>query len=189
MQSPRSSKSTFRFVVSLAVFAGSLLAATQPPSVRAAETAPAAPEFTHTAPADWLNSKPLTWAELRGKVVLIDVWTFDCWNCHRSIPWLHTLDEKFPKDFRIIGVHTPELPQEYVLANVQAKLTEFKITTPVMLDNDYSYWKALNNRYWPAFYVVDKQGRIRGRFIGETHEADANARRIEAAIRAVLQEP
>lgn len=156
----------------------------------AAGDAPAAPAFTHTAPEAWLNSPPLSWTDLRGKVVLIDVWTFDCWNCYRSIPWLHTLEEKFPPgDFTILGVHTPELPQEYVLANVKAKLREFKITHPVMVDNDYSYWKALGNRYWPAFYVVDRQGRVRGRFIGETHAGDRNARGMEAQIKALLAEP
>lgn len=184
------SKSLLHFFAVLAAVVGGFFLMNPSATLQAAaaESAPA-PAFTHTSPEDWLNSKPLTWADLRGKVVLIDVWTFDCWNCYRSIPWLHTLDEKFPKDFQIIGVHTPELPQEYVLANVKAKLKEFKVTNPVMVDNDYSYWKALNNRYWPAFYLVDKQGRVRGSYFGETHEGDANAKRIEADLRAVLQEP
>lgn len=168
--------------------AGPVLIVGQVRSVEAAE-APAAPALTHTAPEDWLNSRPLTWADLRGKVVPIDVWAFDGWNCYRSIPWLHTLEEKFPQDFERIGVHTPELPQEYVLAKLKAKLRELKITHPVMVDTDYSYWKALNNRYWPAFYRVDKQGRIRGRFIGQSHAGDANAERIDAAIGAVRQKP
>lgn len=155
-----------------------------------AAKAPLAPDFTHTAAEDWLNSPPLTWSDLKGQVILIDVWTFDCWNCYRSIPWLHTLDEKFPgKSFQIIGVHTPELPQEYVLANVKAKLKEFDVTNPVMVDNDYSYWNALANRYWPAFYLVDKQGRVRGRFIGETHAGDRNAKAMETQIAELLAEP
>lgn len=159
-------------------------------SAQAAADSHAAPAFTHTKAEDWLNSPPLTWADLRGQVVLVDVWTFDCWNCYRSIPWLHTLSEKFPgKDFQILGVHTPELPQEYVLANVKAKLKEFKVTNPVMIDNDYSYWNALGNHYWPAFYLVDRQGRVRGSFFGETHADDRNAGGMEAQIAALLAEP
>lgn len=181
--------SNLRVLVVLAAVAGGLLLMNPSATLQAAAGS-AAPAFTHEKAEDWLNSKPLTWADLRGKVVLIDVWTFDCWNCYRSIPWLHTLDEKFPaKDFEIIGVHTPELPQEYVLANVKAKLKEFKVTNPVMVDNDYSYWKALNNRYWPAFYVVDRQGQVRGKFFGETHAGDRNAKSMEAQIAALLAEP
>ncbi|MGQ0700178.1 MAG: redoxin family protein [Panacagrimonas sp.] len=174
----------------VAVLAGALLVAHQESALAAASDAPEAPPFTHTKAEDWLNSPPLTWADLRGKVVLIDVWTFDCWNCYRSIPWLHTLGVKFPgKDFEIVGVHTPELPHEYVLANVKAKLKEFEVTNPVMVDNDYSYWKALSNRYWPAFYLVDRRGKVRGRFIGETHVGDGNALKVEKQIAALLAEP
>lgn len=177
-------------LVALSLAGGVLVHSKVWAQIVAAEVASPAPAFSHTAPADWLNSPPLTWAALRGKVVLIDVWTFDCWNCYRSIPWLHTLEEEFPaKDFTIVGVHTPELPQEYVLANVKAKLQEFKINHPVMLDNDYSYWTALNIRYWPSFYLVDRQGRVRGRYVGETHVGDAQAQRIEVDIRRVLSEP
>lgn len=157
-------------------------------AVPAAE-APPMPAFTHADPADWLNSAPLRWSELRGKVVLVDVWTFACWNCYRSIPWLRSLETTFAgRSFQILGVHTPELPQEYELDNVRAKLHEFDITHPVMVDNDYSYWNALGNRYWPAFYVVDAQGRARGRFVGETHAGDRNARAMESLIRELLVE-
>lgn len=156
----------------------------------AADEAGPAPDFTHREPEQWLNSPPLSWADLRGKVVILEFWTFDCWNCYRSIPWLHTLGEKFPAaGFEIVGVHTPELPQEYVLANVRAKLEEFRIQGPVVVDNDYSTWKAWNNRYWPAFYLVDRQGRVRGRYVGETHAGDRNARAMEAQIADLLAEP
>lgn len=156
-------------------------------NAQAGDNAPA-PAFTHADAKDWLNSEPLTWSDLRGKVVLVDVWTFACWNCYRSIPWMNTLYDKFPDKFEILGVHTPELPQEYKRDNVIAKVKEFKVRGPVMIDNDYSYWKALNNRYWPAFYVVDAKGRIRGKFIGETHAGDNNARRMEALIDSLLKE-
>lgn len=155
----------------------------------AADDAPLMPAFTHPRAEDWLNSAPLQWQDLSGKVVLVDVWTFDCWNCYRSIPWLHTLEKTFPAEkFTILGVHTPELPQEYVLENVKAKLKEFEITHPVMVDNDYSYWKALNNRYWPAFYIVDGRGRARAQFVGETHAGDRNARSMEAVIAKLIEE-
>ena len=164
-------------------------------TVAIADTGPAngvrpAPAFTHTGAEDWLNSKPLSWESLRGQIVIIDVWTFDCWNCYRSLPWLHDVEARYrDQGLRVIGVHTPELPQEYVRANVVRKLTELQVTEPVMLDNDYSYWKALGNQYWPAFYLVDKRGQIRGLFVGETHVGDANARAIEAAIGKLLAEP
>lgn len=184
------SKSAFRFAMSVATVL-LVFGLLSPPGLPARDLpaeSPGAPAFTHTAPEDWLNSTPLSWERLRGRAVLIEFWAFDCWNCYRSIPWLQTLDEKFGGRFQIVGVHTPELPQEYRLENLKAKLREFAIRHPVMVDNDYSYWNALGNRYWPAFYLVDGHGRIRGRYVGETHEGDANARRVEADIRAVLGE-
>ncbi len=156
----------------------------------AAELLPAtpAPDFTQTGPEAWLNSKPLTWADLRGKVVVLDFWTFACWNCYRSIPWLHTLRSKFGDKLVIVGVHTPELPQEYELDRVKAKLQEFAVTDAQMIDNDYGYWKAMHNRAWPAFYLVDRKGNVRARHFGETHDGDRNAKSIEADIRALLSE-
>lgn len=148
-----------------------------------------APAFTHTNADDWLNSPPLTWKDLKGQVVLVDVWTFDCWNCYRSIPWLKTVEAKYQdKGFGIIGVHSPELPRERVRANVVSKVAEYGIHYPVMIDNDLSYWSALGNQYWPAFYLVDKQGRIRERFIGETHVGDRNAEAVDKAVQALLME-
>jgi thiol-disulfide isomerase/thioredoxin len=147
------------------------------------------PAFTHTGAQEWLNSPPLTWNDLRGKVVLIDVWTFDCWNCYRTIPWIKSLEERFGDErFVVLGVHTPELPQEYVLANVRKKVAEFGVKHPVMIDNDYSYWKALGNRYWPAFYVVDASGRLRGIGAGETHVGQPQALEIERQIESLLRE-
>ncbi len=148
-----------------------------------------APAFTHTSADDWLNSPPLTWQDLKGNVVLVDIWTFDCWNCYRSIPWLKTVEAKYhDKGLRIIGVHSPELPRERVRANVVGKVAEYGIQHPVMIDNDLSYWSALGNQYWPAFYLVDKQGRIRELFIGETHAGDRNAEGVDKAIQALLAE-
>lgn len=149
-----------------------------------------APEFTHTAPADWLNGPPQSLAQLRGRVVLVDFWTFDCWNCYRSIPWLKSLEARFADEpFSVVGVHTPEFEHERKPENVRAKIAEFGLTHPVMLDNDFSYWRAMGNRYWPAFYLIDKRGRVREAFIGETHEGDRQARRVHEAVSALLKEP
>ena len=147
----------------------------------------AAPDFTHNAEDEWLNFAPLTWTDLRGKVVLVDFWTFDCWNCYRSFPWLKTMEARLePRGLQVIGVHTPEFDHEKVRKNVAAKVKEFDLHHPVMLDNDFSYWRALENRYWPAFYIFDKQGRLRATFIGETQEGDRQAREIEAIIKDLL---
>lgn len=147
------------------------------------------PEFTHTSPDAWINSPPLSVADLRGKVVLIDFWTFDCWNCYRSFPWLHELEAEYgPRGLVVVGVHTPEFKHERVRANVVAKVGEFGLGHPVMMDNDFSYWSALANRYWPAFYLVDRSGRLRSLHVGETHSGDRRARKIAAEIEELLQE-
>jgi thiol-disulfide isomerase/thioredoxin len=147
------------------------------------------PEFTHQAPADWLNSSPLTVASLRGKVLLIDFWTFECWNCYRSFPWLKELEAGLAdEDFQVIGVHSPEFDRERDRDRVAAKVREFGLQHPVMIDNDFSYWNALDNRYWPAFYLVDRQGNIRYGFIGETHAGSRQAAAIEQRVRELLDE-
>jgi len=150
---------------------------------------PAMPEFTNDDPAHWFNSRPLQRKDLLGKVLLIDVWTFDCWNCYRSFPWLNGLEERFAgKDFQVIGIHSPEFDHEADPDKVAAKVREFGLQHPVMMDNDFAYWRALNNRYWPAFYLVDKQGRIRFRHVGETHAGDSRAQAIESDVRKLLAE-
>lgn len=172
------------FVALAALLSGLLLSV---PTARAAER-PAAPAFTQTKAEEWLNSPPLNWPALKGRVVLVEFWTFACVNCIRSQPWLRTLERKFPQDFVIVGVHTPELPREYVRANVIERAAKLGITHPVVIDNDYGTWKAWGNRAWPAFYLVDAQGRVRATYIGETHAGDERARRIEADITRVLAE-
>jgi len=159
------------------------------PATRPAAEGRPAPPFTQTQAAGWLNSPPLTWEALRGKVTLVEFWTFACWNCYRSIPWLQTLEPRFRgRGLRIVSIHTPEFAHERVRANVDAKLGELGVRFPVMLDNDYAYWNAMDNRYWPAFYLVDGQGRVRASFAGETHVGDRNAAAIEAAIESLLIE-
>lgn len=149
-----------------------------------------APAFTHRAPADWINSPPVELASLRGKVVLVDVWTFDCWNCYRSIPWLKQVEQKYSgQGLQLIGVHTPEFKHERERAAVEGKVKEFGIKHPVMMDNDFSYWNALKNRYWPAYYVIDRKGNIRGYYVGEMHAGQPQARAVEAKIEELLREP
>lgn len=148
-----------------------------------------APEFTHQDADDWINSAPLSLDDLRGKIVLVDFWTFDCWNCYRSFPWLTSLEAHLPQDqFAVVGVHTPEFDHEKIRENIIRKTEEFSLHHPVMIDNDYSYWNAMRNRYWPAFYLLDKQGQVRAVFFGETHAGDEQAKRIEKSIRLLLQQ-
>jgi len=151
--------------------------------------APPLPEFTHSDSRDWIGSPPLKLADLRGQVLLIDVWTFDCWNCYRSFPWLNGLETKLHgKPFQAIGVHSPEFDHERDPSSVREKMQEFGLRHPTMIDNDFSYWEALGNKYWPTYYVVDKQGRIRGRFFGETHAGGRQARAIETLLEELLAE-
>jgi thiol-disulfide isomerase/thioredoxin len=171
------------------IVACALLGTVDAAAMLAPAGAPPLPEFTQQAPAAWLNSAPLKVADLAGSVVLIDFWTFDCVNCYRSIPWLKDLEQRLgAKGLRVIGIHTPELPQERVPANVAAKVRQFAISHPVMLDADFRYWYALSNEYWPAFYLVDKKGRMRALYVGEIHAGDAQALRIEADIAKLLAE-
>ncbi len=147
------------------------------------------PEFTQTSQKEWMNSKPLTKKDLLGKVTLVDIWTFDCWNCYRSFPWLHSVENNYKKKgFQIIGIHSPEFEHEKIHKNIADKIKHFKITNPVMVDNDMAYWRRLNNRYWPAYYLVDKKGNIRAKFIGETHKGTAQANKIEKTIELLLAE-
>lgn len=149
----------------------------------------AAPEFTHSNPQAWINSPPLKLADLRGQVVLLDFWTFDCWNCYRSFPWLKSVESQFAdREFTVVGIHTPEFQHERVRANVVGKVKQFMLDHAVMMDNDYSYWKAMGNRYWPTFYLIDKQGRVRAMYIGETHVGERRAKAIEAQITQLLAE-
>lgn len=180
-----------RIFLCMAALTGSLLVlAASGGTLRSAADAVPAPAFTHPSAQDWLNSPPLTLATLDGTVVLIEFWTFACHNCNRSIPWLNELYSRLKgRGLQIVSVHTPEFDHEKVRANVQQKVGEYGIAYPVMLDNDYSYWKALSNQYWPAFYLVDKRGRVRAHYAGETHRGDGQARRIEGDIEALLSEP
>jgi thiol-disulfide isomerase/thioredoxin len=145
------------------------------------------PEFTHPQSADWINTRPLTVAELRGKVVLVEFWAFDCINCLRSAAWLKSVaEQQAAAGLVVIGVHTPELSQEKISANVRDAVKRLDIKYPVMIDADYSYWNAMNNRYWPAFYVIGADGRIRAQAIGELHAGESSALQLESTIKQLL---
>lgn len=147
------------------------------------------PEFTHQQAQSWINSKPLTVKKLLddNKIILIDMWTFDCWNCYRSFPWLNALEQKYQQQgLQVIGVHTPEFEHEKIRANIEKKVKQFNLHHPVMIDNNFSYWRALNNRYWPAYYLVNQQGEIVYSHVGETHEGDQKAHNLEKKIQSLL---
>ena len=132
----------------------------------------------------WLNSPPLTAKQLKGKVVLVDFWTYSCINCIRTIPHVNALHERYGRDgLVVIGVHTPEFAFERDLGNVRKAVKDFGISYPVAVDNNWTIWRAFNNRYWPAHYLADAKGRIRYHHFGESGEAQT-----EAAIRALLIE-
>jgi thiol-disulfide isomerase/thioredoxin len=116
----------------------------------------------------WLNSPPLSAADLRGKVVLVDFWTYTCINWLRTLPYVRAWAEKYKEHgVVVIGVHTPEFPFEHDLENVRRAVQDMRVSYPIAIDNDYAIWDAFNNQYWPALYIVDAQGRIRYHQFGE----------------------
>ncbi len=116
----------------------------------------------------WLNSSPLTTQALKGKVVLIDFWTYSCINCLRTIPYVRAWAEKYKNQgLVVIGVHAPEFAFEKNVDNVRKALAELHIDYPVAIDNDYAIWRAFNNQYWPAHYLIDARGRVRSHHFGE----------------------
>ena len=116
----------------------------------------------------WLNSPPITAEELRGKVVLVDFWTYTCINWLRTLGYLRAWARRYAdQDVTMIGVHTPEFPFEHDVDNVRREAKELAVDYPVALDNDYAVWRAFDNRYWPALYIADAQGRIRHHQFGE----------------------
>ncbi len=117
---------------------------------------------------EWINYSPLTSADLRGKVVLIQFWTYTCINWLRAHPYVRAWAEKYKdRGLVVLGVHTPEFPFEADVENVRRAIQDMRIDYPIAVDNDYAIWRAFKNHYWPAFYFVDAQGRIRHHQFGE----------------------
>ena len=152
-------------------------------SVSAVPTPTLAPELPSPKEVAWINSSPLALATLRGRPVLVEFWTFDCSNCRATQPWMTRVHEVYgPRGLTVIGVHSPEFENERDLAEVGRKVRELGISYPVMVDNGFRYWKALNNRFWPAFYLIDPQGRIVATRIGELHTGQGSADEFEQKI-------
>ncbi|MGL5097579.1 MAG: redoxin domain-containing protein, partial [Planctomycetia bacterium] len=129
-----------------------------------------APEFR--AVDAWINTKPLKLADLRGKVVLVHFWTHGCINCIHNYPHYRNLAAEYKgKQLVMVGIHTPEFAGEAKIDAVKAAAVKNKLEFPIAVDNQWTNWKAWENRYWPAVYLVDKQGRVRYRWDGELGEA------------------
>jgi len=133
--------------------------------------------------AEWINSPPLTAASLRGKVVLVDFWTYTCINWLRTLPYVRAWSQKYQHALTVIGVHTPEFAFEHDLDNVRRAVRQMNVPHPVVIDNDYSIWRAFSNQYWPALYVIDATGRLRDHQFGE-----GEYERLERVIQRVLSE-
>jgi thiol-disulfide isomerase/thioredoxin len=132
----------------------------------------------------WVNSAPLRLADLRGKVVLLDFWTYSCVNCVRTFPHLRALYARYHSfGFEIVGVHSPEFDFEKDEGNVRAAVTRHRLPYPVAMDNQMSTWRAYHNQYWPRVYLIDAKGRIRFDHAGEGGEEV-----IQRTVRALLSE-
>ena len=132
----------------------------------------------------WINSQPLDTSSLRGKVVLVDFWTYSCINCLRTLPYLKTWSDRYEKDgLVVIGVHAPEFAFEKDTSNVQKAVKDLGIRYPVAVDSDRNIWRAFSNRYWPAHYLIDKNGRVRSHYFGE-----GNYQETEQEIQSLLKE-
>jgi thiol-disulfide isomerase/thioredoxin len=147
----------------------------------AAAKATAAPEF---AKGNWINSDPLTVDKLRGRVVLVEFWTFGCYNCRNTLPAVKEWDARYrDRGLTIVGVHTPETDSEYSIDNVRKEVPALEIKYPVVTDNDYKTWKAYGVEAWPTIVVLDKQGRIRWAHVGEGRYEET-----ESVIKTLLAE-
>lgn len=132
----------------------------------------------------WLNTTPLTKEDLKGKVVLIDIWTYSCINCLRTLPYVKNWFEKYKDSgLVVIGVHSPEFAFERIEKNVEQAVKELGIVYPVVMDNEFKIWNELENSYWPAHYFIDRQGRIRYHHFGEGSYEES-----EQMIRSLLEE-
>ena len=140
------------------------------PAVKDASANPAQGSLLSSLPGTtaWINSQPLTADQLKGKVVLVDFWTYSCINCLRTLPYMRAWAEKYKDSgLVVIGVHTPEFPFEKDQSNVQKAVHDLGITYPVAMDNNYAIWTAFHNQYWPAHYFIDVHGNVRYHHFGE----------------------
>ena len=131
--------------------------------------------------SEWLNTPRLTAADLLGKVVLVDFCTYTCINWLRTLPYVRAWSQKYTQGLVVVGVHTPEFVFERNVGNVRRALQQMKIDYPMVIDNDYSIWRAFKNQYWPALYFLDPQGRIRQHHFGEG-EYETSERTIQRLL-------
>lgn len=147
------------------------------------------PLYSLSGADGWINSKPLTARDLKGKVVLVDFWDYSCINCIRAIPYIRAWADKYrDSGFVVIGVHTPEFDVEKQMPNVERAVKRFDITYPVALDSDYKIWKAFHNQYWPAHYFIDATGKVRYEHFGEG-DYDQSERWIQTLLKEVKAKP
>lgn len=141
-----------------------------------------APELTGII--HWINTEPLTLQALRGKVIGLEFWTYSCGNCDGAVSEMNALFEKYRMDgFTLLGVHSPELDSDKELSHIQDYIYKKRLTFPIAVDNDMMTWMTYGQKYWPTLYLIDKQGRIRSRHIGE-----GGYYRIEQEIVHLLEE-
>jgi len=160
-------------------FSGDTARPAETPSVVATAHA-AAPDFVGLG--NWINSAPLKLADLRGQVVLVNFWTYGCVNCVNTLPHVTGLYAKYKdRGLVVVGIHTPEFPFERSASNVQAALKRHGITYPVAQDNDSRTWNAYRNRYWPAQYIVDQNGKIVFQ-----HDGEGQYEQIERTVAGLL---
>ena len=129
---------------------------------------------TELSTGDWINSAPLKLQDLRGRVVLIEFWTFGCINCRNTLPFIKSWHDRYQdKGLTVVGVHSPEFDEERDVEKVRSEVASLGIHYPVVTDNDYQTWNAYNVEAWPTAFLLDKQGRIRWKHVGEGDYAEA----------------
>jgi thiol-disulfide isomerase/thioredoxin len=126
------------------------------------------------AAGEWINSEPLKLKDLRGRVVLVEFWTFGCYNCRNTLPFVKSWNDRYREQgLTVIGVHSPEFDEERKVENLRREVASLAIRYPVVTDNDYQTWNAYNVEAWPTTFLLDKQGRIRWKHVGEGDYDDA----------------
>lgn len=146
------------------------------------------PEFPSLAAEDWAGA-PVSLASLKGRVVVLNVWTFGCVNCQRTLPWLRDLAQKSAgRDVTIVGIHTPEFDRERAREAVVRAIEREKLTWPSYIDNGQRMWTALDNHWWPSTWLVDRKGIVRFFQVGEIHAGDRAAAAFTAELERLLGE-
>jgi hypothetical protein len=147
------------------------------------------PPFPSARGEDWIGT-PQSWANLRGQVVLLDLWRYACTSCRATVPWIKDVRQRFgPRGLVLVGVHTPAYTFEHDRKNVESEVRRHGLDYSHLLDGDSAYMDALGAKAWPTVYLVDRCGRFRDTEIGEVYAKDESAQRLEARIEELLAEP